>query len=125
MKITFYGYNAFLVESGDKKIAIDPGALFFFWFRFTTLIPNSEWNAITHIFITHGDPDHYWCIDRVARASSASVVCNKSMLRMVNEKELMLGPRDRGLSFSLSLDHVYPNPDARAEGTNRMGGYWV
>lgn len=108
MKITYYGYNAFLAESGDKKIAIDPGALFFFWFRFTTLIPNPEWNAITHIFITHGDPDHYWCIDRVARASSASVVCNKSMLRMVNGKELMLGPRDRGLSFSLSLEHVHP-----------------
>ena len=38
MKIKFYGYNAFLIESGDKKIAIDPGALFFYWFRFTTLI---------------------------------------------------------------------------------------
>jgi len=29
MKITFYGYNAFIIESKDKKIAIDPGALFF------------------------------------------------------------------------------------------------
>jgi len=33
MKITFYGYNSFIIESGDKKIAIDPGALFFYWFR--------------------------------------------------------------------------------------------
>ena len=29
MKIHFYGYNAFLIESGDKLLAIDPGALFF------------------------------------------------------------------------------------------------
>ena len=29
MKIQFYGYNAFLIESGDKLLAIDPGALFF------------------------------------------------------------------------------------------------
>lgn len=25
MKIRFFGYNAFLIESGDKKIAIDLG----------------------------------------------------------------------------------------------------
>ena len=25
MKITHYLYNTFLIESGDKKIAIDPG----------------------------------------------------------------------------------------------------
>lgn len=29
MKITHYLYNAFIIESGGKKIAIDPGALFF------------------------------------------------------------------------------------------------
>jgi len=27
MRIKFYGYNSFLIESGDKKIAIDPGAV--------------------------------------------------------------------------------------------------
>ena len=51
MKIKYYGYNAFLIESGDKKLAIDPGALFFYWFRFTTLIPKTEWESITHIFL--------------------------------------------------------------------------
>ena len=74
MKIQFYGYNAFLIESGDKLLAIDPGALFFYWFRFTTLFPKSKWHDITHIFITHGDPDHYWHADRVAKASNASVI---------------------------------------------------
>jgi len=29
MKITHYLYNTFVIESGEKKIAIDPGALFF------------------------------------------------------------------------------------------------
>ena len=28
MKITHYLYNTFVVESGDKKIAIDPGRYF-------------------------------------------------------------------------------------------------
>jgi len=107
MKIKFYGYNTFLIESGDKKIAIDPGALFFYWFRFTTLIPKSEWKSITHIFITHGDPDHYWHADRVAETSKAPVICNKTMVRNVKGKVLMLGPRDKGLTFTTEFNNLH------------------
>ena len=106
MKITHYLYNAFIIESENKKIAIDPGALFLYWFRFTTLIPKSEWENITHIFVTHGDPDHYWHADRVAKASGAPVICNKTMLRDVNGKMLMLGPRDKGLVFTTSFENI-------------------
>ena len=107
MKIKFYGYNSFLIESGDKKIAIDPGALFFYWFRFTPLIPKSEWQGITHIFVTHGDPDHYWHADRVAKASNALVISNKTMVRDVNGRELMLGPRDKGLAFTAEINKLH------------------
>ncbi len=107
MKIKFYGYNAFLIESGDKKIAIDPGALCFYWFRFTTVFPKSEWHGITHIFVTHGDPDHYWHADRVAKTSNAPVICNKTMVREVKGKELMLGPRDKGLAFTTEFDKLH------------------
>jgi len=107
MKIRFFGYNAFLIESGDKKIAIDPGALFFYWFRFTTLIPKSEWQSISHILITHGDPDHYWHADRVANASKAPVICNKTMVSNVNGKALLLGPRDKGLAFTTQFNNLH------------------
>jgi len=107
MKITFYGYNTFIIESQDKKIAIDPGALFFYWFRFTTLIPKSEWADVTHILITHGDPDHYWHADRVAEASNADVICNKTMLREIQGKPLMLGPRDKGLAFTTPFKNLH------------------
>lgn len=103
MKITHYLYNTFVIESGDKKIAIDPGALFFYFFRFTTLIPESEWKSITHIFVTHGDPDHYWHADRVAEVSNAPVIFNKTMLRNIEGKMLALGPRDKGLAFTTSF----------------------
>ncbi len=107
MKIKFFGYNTFLIESSDKKIAIDPGALFFYWFRFTTLIPKSEWESITHIFVTHGDPDHYWHADRVAETSKAPVICNKTMVRNVKGKMLMLGPRDKGLAFTTEFKNFH------------------
>jgi L-ascorbate metabolism protein UlaG (beta-lactamase superfamily) len=106
MKITHYLYNAFVIQSGDKKIAIDPGALFFYWFRFTTLIPKSEWETITHIFATHGDPDHYWYTDRVAEVADAPIICNKTMVRKIKGKTLMLGPRNKGLTFTTPFNKL-------------------
>jgi L-ascorbate metabolism protein UlaG (beta-lactamase superfamily) len=107
MKITYYLYNTFVIESVDTKIAIDPGALFFYFFRFTTLLPESEWKSITHIFVTHGDPDHYWHTDRVAEISGAPVICNKTMVKNIKGKPLMLGPRDRGLAFTTPFKKFY------------------
>jgi len=103
MKITYYLYNAFIIEWDDKKIAIDPGALFAYWFSFASLIPKKEWNDITHIFVTHGDPDHYWHVDRVAKASGAPIICNKTMIKEVDGKPLMLGPRSKGMAFDTSV----------------------
>ena len=107
MKITHYLYNTFIIESGDKKIAIDPGGLVFYFFRFTTVIPKSEWESITHILVTHGDPDHYWHVDRVAKVSDAPVICNKTMVRNVGGKALMLGPRDKGLVFTKHIENLH------------------
>lgn len=107
MNITFYGYNTFLIEWGPHIIAIDPGASFYLPDFFKTLIPKSEWSGITHVFITHGDPDHHWHTDRVAKASSAKVICNEQMVRTVNGKKLMLGPRSKGLTFSTPIQKLY------------------
>lgn len=107
MKITFYGYNAFVVENGSRKIAIDPGALFLHYFRLTPLIPKKEWAGITHIFVTHGDPDHYWHADRVAAAAQAPLICNTTMLRTISGRELMLGTRTKGLSFTWPAKQVH------------------
>lgn len=107
MKITHYLYNAFIIKSDDKKLAIDPGGLMFYFFRFTSLIPEEEWPDITHIFVTHGDPDHYWHADHVAEASNAPLICNKSMMKTVEGKELFLGPRDKGLAFTTSFTNTH------------------
>ncbi len=107
MKITHYLYNTFLVEAAGKKLAIDPGGLFFYFFRFTTLIPEEEWPDITHIFVTHGDPDHYWHADRVAQASGAHVVCHRAMARMEGGQQRLLGPRSKGLTFDTEIANVH------------------
>ena len=106
MNIKFYGYNAFIIKSGDKIIAIDPGADLYF-FLLKSLIPKNEWKDITHIFVTHGDPDHHWYTDRVAEVSNAAVICNSSMVREKNGNKLMLGPRDKGLAFTKTINNLH------------------
>jgi len=107
MQITHYLYNTFVIEDGDLKVAIDPGGLFFYYFRFTTLIPKVRWKDITHLLITHADPDHYWHADRVAEASGAAVICNKTMVRNVDGRDLMLGPRSKGLKFNTPFSNLH------------------
>jgi L-ascorbate metabolism protein UlaG (beta-lactamase superfamily) len=107
MKITHYLYNSFLIETGNKVIAIDPGGQFLYFFRMTSLIPQSDWARITHIFITHGDPDHYWHADRVAESSGAKVICNKTMVRDMDGQSLMLGPRNKGLAFTTHMENLH------------------
>lgn len=107
MIIKYYGYNTFKIMSDDKKIAIDPAGSFYFPDLFKTAIPKSEWKDITHIVVTHGDPDHHWHTDRVAKESNAYIICNEQMIRDIDGKKRMLGPRDKGLAFTYVVDNPY------------------
>ena len=107
MKFTYYLYNAFIIEWDDKKIAIDPGALFAYWFSFASLIPKKEWNDITHIFVTHGDPDHYVYADKLMEASGAPVIFNKTMVKEIDGKPFMLGPRSKGMAFDTAISNFH------------------
>ena len=107
MKIRHFLYNSFLIESGKNKIAIDPGQNLWI-FKLSSLIPKAEWKSITHILITHGDPDHHWQSDRVAEASNAPVVCGKELAKVENDKTLLVDPRGRGLTSWVPFQNVHP-----------------
>lgn len=107
MKITHYLYNAFLIEEDDVKVAIDPGQNLWM-FKLESLIPKSEWPTITHLVITHGDPDHHWQSDRVAKASGAHVICGKGLTRIVNGQALVIDPRGRALTSWVPFDNLHP-----------------
>ncbi len=74
MKITHYLYNAFTITEGNVKIAIDPGQNLWMFSK-RSLIPESEWRSITHILVTHGDPDHFEYANAMAKESGATVIC--------------------------------------------------
>jgi len=107
MKIRHFLYNSFLIENGKNIIAIDPGQ-YFSVFKFNSLIPKTEWKSITHILITHGDPDHHWQSDRVAEASNAPVICGKDLAKVENGKTLLVDPRGKELTSWVPFENVHP-----------------
>lgn len=107
MRITHYLYNAFLIEHGDARVAIDPGQNLWL-FELKSLIPESEWSSVTHLVITHGDPDHHWQSDRVAQASGAHVVCGKGLTREIAGQRLVVDPRGRALTSWVHFENLYP-----------------
>ena len=106
MKLKYFSYNTFLIEHSKTKIAIDPGLNLWIG-KLNSLIPKSEWPGITHIVATHGDPDHYWHIDRVAQVSQAPIICGKELVKTDGEDKLLLGPRKQGIQYSTKLGRVY------------------
>ncbi len=107
MKIKHFLYNSFIIENEKIKIAIDPG-LNMWLFKLGSLIPKSEWNSITHILVTHGDPDHYWYTDKIAEAADAPIVCGKELVRKEGEKTFIVAPRGKDIQYSTHLEKVYP-----------------
>ena len=107
MKITHYLYNAFLIDEGDISVGIDPGQ-YFYLFDFRSLIPEERWPTITHIVITHGDPDHHWQSDRVAEASGAPVVCGIGLTKTESGQTLVIDPRGKELTSWVPFDNLYP-----------------
>lgn len=107
MKITHFLYNTFVVEEGDAKIAIDPGQNLWM-FKLKSLIPESEWPTVTHIVITHGDPDHHWQSDRVAEASGAYVVCGTGLTKTEDGETLVVDPRGKELTSWVHFDNLHP-----------------
>ncbi len=106
MKLRYFLYNAFIIEAAGTKIAIDPGLNLWIG-KLNSLIPQSEWKSTTHILATHGDPDHYWYVARVAQSSNAPVVCGKDIVRKEGEDKLLLNPRSRGVQYSTRLERIY------------------
>lgn len=107
MKIKHYLYNTFIIKNNRVKIAIDPGQNLYL-FKLGSLIPKSEWSSITHILVTHGDPDHYWQADRVAEVAKAPIICGKALVKEVGSETLLVGPRSRGATYDTPLENVYP-----------------
>lgn len=87
MKLTYYWYNAFVIEGEGKTIILDPGRDLH-WRRFNSLVPHLTWEQASLILVTHGDEDHAEYAPQVARASSAAIICGPELAEQWRRKGL-------------------------------------
>lgn len=85
MNIKFYGYNTFRLEGSEHKIAIDPGISFYIPDLGKAIIPQADRQGFTHLFITHGDPDHAADAARLAKETGARIVGGRGLLEGMKE----------------------------------------
>ena len=91
IKLTYFGYNAFVIEDEDKTIILDPGRDLY-WRRLDSLIPRQLWPQTDLILVTHGDADHVKYVPQVAEASGAPVVCSRPLAEKWRRKGLAVKP---------------------------------
>ncbi len=85
MKIRFHGYNTFVLEGSERKIAIDPGISFYIPDKGRALIPEEDRQGLTHLFITHGDPDHADDAAKLAIETGAKIIGGTGLLEGMKE----------------------------------------
>jgi L-ascorbate metabolism protein UlaG (beta-lactamase superfamily) len=91
MKLTYYGYNAFVIESKSRTVLLDPGQDLH-WRRMSSLIPRQRWPRADLILVTHGDADHAEYVPQVAEASGAPIVCGPALVETWRRKGLHAVP---------------------------------
>ena len=114
MKIRHYLYNAFIIEEGNVKVAIDPGQHLWL-FKLGSLIPEAEWEGVTHVCVTHGDPDHFEYAVPLAKKTGATVVCGEGL-----EEELFT--EDVKNVHTIAVDRGVDATGVRVEGLKTKHG---
>lgn len=89
-------------------------------FSFRPIIPRDVWRSITHVLVTHADPDHHWHTDRLVAESDATVICGAGMTQGRDGERFMRGPRSRGLAFTYSPSNLVTVDTGEAVGVAAM-----
>ena len=91
MRVSYYGYNAFVIEAAGTKLFIDPGQDLH-WRRLNALIPRPLWSSADVILVTHGDADHAEYVPGVAKASGAPILCGAELAETWRRNGLLAVP---------------------------------
>jgi L-ascorbate metabolism protein UlaG (beta-lactamase superfamily) len=78
MRVTFYGYNAFVIEVDNLLLIVDPG-MNLHWRHLGPLVPPELWKSASHVMVTHGDADHARYAAKVAGAANAPIICGQAL----------------------------------------------
>ena len=78
MRVTYYGYNAFVIEADSLFVIVDPG-MNLHWRHLGPLVPPELWKSASHVMVTHGDTDHARYAGQVAQVAKAPIICGQAL----------------------------------------------
>ena len=112
MKINFIGHSAFYIEEGNLKALIDP----FLTGNETTTKSVTDYDSITHIFVTHGHEDHLGDTIELAKLSNATVICNFEITNYLNKFGITTHPMHIGGRTKFEFGTVKMTPALHGSG---------
>ncbi|QEK11056.1 metal-dependent hydrolase [Crassaminicella thermophila] len=118
MKIQFLGHSCFYIEEGNFKALIDP---------FLTNNPQSsakpsDFNDLTHIFVTHGHGDHLGDTVEIAKNNNATVVTNYEIALYLEKEGVTAHPMHIGGRTKFDFGTIKMTPALHGSGIETENG---
>lgn len=106
MKLTYYGHSCFLIETGGKRIIIDP---FISGNELAKSIDVSKIEA-DYILLTHGHQDHVLDVEKIAENTKALIISNYEIATYYENKGYKSHPMNHGGSWKFDFGAVKYTP---------------
>ena len=114
MRVTFLGHAAFFVETPHLRALIDP---------FLSENPQAsrrpeDFQALDHIFVTHGHWDHVGDAVALAQRTGATIVCCSELARVFSRKDVHVFSRHIGGRATFPFGRVKMTPALHGGGVS-------
>ena len=100
MKLTYYGHSSFLIETGGKRILVDP------FFNDDSDVKASDVTC-DFVLLTHGHFDHVTGAAEVAKANDATIIANFEVMSHFKEKGCNARPLNVGGKIDVDFGRLY------------------
>lgn len=118
VKVEFLGHSCFYVEEGNFKALIDP----FISNNPQVANPKTDFDGLTHIFVTHGHGDHLGDAIHISNKTNATVITNHEIAHYLGGKSVPTHSMHIGGRTKFDFGTIKMTPALHGSGIETIGG---